>query len=83
MRRCGSQLIHLNAKDEQLGVTWLHGIHFEDLTTTHLFLHDYFKWGPLQDELDEWCVDNNCERRGTIITFHSVDAEVMFKLRWG
>lgn len=46
-------------------------------------LTDYNVWGPIQDELDEWCGNNNCKREGMIVTFKDMDAFLIFKMKWG
>ena len=45
-------------------------------------LSDYMYWGPIQEDLDEWCEENDCFRTGTVLFFKTNEAFIMFKLRW-
>lgn len=74
----GNQLIILNG-DKHLGVIFLEGIF------THanaIMLNDYHKWGPIQDELDEWLKDYEAKREGMMLLFDDPEFYVLFKLRW-
>lgn len=48
-----------------------------------LILTDYRKWGPIQDEFDAWCIENNARREGMVVYYDSPEFVVMMRLKWG
>jgi hypothetical protein len=76
-------------KDDSLGVTLLDAnivasSDFSDQfeTTYALILHDYIKWGLIQDELDEWCSKHGAIRQGTIVFYSSPEFYTLMKLKY-
>ncbi len=46
------------------------------------FLADVKFWDEHENELDEWCAANSCERQGMVVTAQTDYAYTIFILRW-
>ena len=45
-------------------------------------LTDFSFWTERIEELDNWCLDNGCRRKGMTVEFDTDDQLLMFCLRW-
>jgi hypothetical protein len=48
-----------------------------------LFLFDYRKYGPIQNDLDAWLLEHGATREGLVVYYDDPAFEILFKLVWG
>lgn len=65
-----------------LGIIDLSSQHSNGRTEYCLLLTDHRRWGPVQDEFDEWCAQHDAIREGMLVYYDDPSFIVMMKLRW-
>lgn len=75
-------MIHDEFTDSSLGIMDMQQ-GFAD--SEYSFVLDYVRWGPLQQELDDWLemIDMGATREGLLVCYTDPSFRLMFKLRWG